>query len=124
MDAPKVADVPLPIQFFSHDCETRCLLEIESTWRYKISRRKEVGELCTDVKINLRQNLHKITRFTGVQEQVCSLNLKLTIIEIDDNAILDVRRDIVANGVKNFVQTLFDDHPVQRTREENFLVLR
>ena len=68
MDGPKVADVPLPIQFFGYDCETRCLLEIESAWRYKISCCKEVGELCTDVKINLRQNLHKITRFKGAQE--------------------------------------------------------
>jgi hypothetical protein len=60
MDTSEMADVTLPVEFLCDDCESRCLLEVETCRRDEIARSQEVGQFGTNVEIDFGQYFLKI----------------------------------------------------------------
>lgn len=125
MDTSEVAYVAVPVQLFCDNGKTRCLLQIKTRLRSNVPRRQKIQYTSTDVKIHFLQYSLDIAIFSRSLIEGYGLPIVRTVMEIHRRqAIAYVVRDQLPHIVQGFLQTLLHNHPVQRSGQQNLLMLR
>ena len=136
MDASEMTEVSVEVELLGDDGVSSRLLKIESGRRDEVSGREEVRHLLSDVEVDLlhrlvdvsvwkRSEFESASRFGIPGKEGRKKEEELTVEEINSSDIPShVLSNLSSNGSDGLVELLLDDHVVEESGEENFLVLR
>jgi len=120
MDTPEMTDVSIEIEFLGDNRITRSLLQIKTRWRDEITSSEEVCEFRPYVPIGLGQNCAKVLG-------CLSADVALTTLTVCEGFVLlltHILGDLGLDTIETFLETFLDNHTIEETGKEDFVMLR